>query len=206
MREKLVSNVADIYHLHAEELKDLERMGEKSAANLVAAIEKSKESGLARLIYALGIRNVGEKAAKALAVRFESLDALAAATVDELVAIDDFGEITARCVIEYFSHPQTREFIDELKDCGVATTYEAEKSDAVFAGMTFVLTGTLPTLSRDAATEIIERHGGKASSSVSAKTTYVVAGEKAGSKLAKAEALGIKIIDEDALLQLAGES
>lgn len=206
MREKLVSNVADIYHLHAEELKDLERMGEKSAANLVAAIEKSKESGLARLIYALGIRNVGEKAAKALAVRFESLDALAAATVDELVAIDDFGEITARCVIEYFSHPQTREFIDELKDCGVATTYEAEKSDAVFAGMTFVLTGTFPTLSRDAATEIIERHGGKASSSVSAKTTYVVAGEKAGSKLAKAESLGIKIIDEDALLQLAGES
>ena len=206
MREKLVSNVADIYHLRAEELKDLERMGEKSAANLVAAIEKSKESGLARLIYALGIRNVGEKAAKALAVRFESLDALAAATVDELVAIDDFGEITARCVIEYFSHPQTREFIDELKACGVATTYEAEKSDAVFAGMTFVLTGTLPTLSRDAATEIIERHGGKASSSVSAKTTYVVAGEKAGSKLARAEALGIKIIDEDALLQMAGES
>lgn len=206
MREKLVSNVADIYHLRAEDLKDLERMGEKSAANLVAAIEKSKESGLARLIYALGIRNVGEKAAKALAVRFESLDALAAATVDELVAIDDFGEITARCVIEYFSHPQTREFIDELKACGVATTYEAEKSDAVFAGMTFVLTGTLPTLSRDAATEIIERHGGKASSSVSAKTTYVVAGEKAGSKLARAEALGIKIIDEDALLQMAGES
>ena len=206
MREKLVSNVADIYHLRAEDLKDLERMGEKSAANLVAAIEKSKESGLARLIYALGIRNVGEKAAKALAVRFESLDALAAATVDELVAIDDLGEITARCVIEYFSHPQTREFIDELKACGVATTYEAEKSDAVFAGMTFVLTGTLPTLSRDAATEIIERHGGKASSSVSAKTTYVVAGEKAGSKLARAEALGIKIIDEDALLQMAGES
>ena len=206
MREKLVSNVADIYHLRAEDLKDLERMGEKSAANLVAAIEKSKESGLARLIYALGIRNVGEKAAKALAVRFERLDALAAATVDELVAIDDFGEITARCVIEYFSHPQTREFIDELKACGVATTYEAEKSDAVFAGMTFVLTGTLPTLSRDAATEIIERHGGKASSSVSAKTTYVVAGEKAGSKLARAEALGIKIIDEDALLQMAGES
>ena len=206
MREKLVANVADIYHLRAEDLKDLERMGEKSAANLIAAIEKSKKSGLARLIYALGIRNVGEKAAKALAVRFESLDALAAAAVDELVAIDDFGEITAQCVVEYFSHPQTREFIDELKICGVITTYEAEKSDAVFAGMTFVLTGTLPTLSRDAATEIIERHGGKASSSVSAKTTYVVAGEKAGSKLAKAEALGVKIIDEEALLQMAGES
>jgi len=205
MREHLVSNVADIYRLRAEELKDLERMGEKSSENLIAAIEKSKASGLAKLIYALGIRNVGEKAAKALAVRFGSLDALASATMEKLTAIDDFGEITASCVIEYFSHPQTREFIDELKACGVATTYKAEMSDAAFAGMTFVLTGTLPTLSREAATEIIERHGGKASTSVSAKTTYVVAGEKAGSKLVKAEALGVKSIDEDTLLQMAGE-
>lgn len=205
MREQLVTNVADIYYLRTADLKELDRMGEKSAANLTEAIEKSKHSGLARLIYALGIRNIGEKAAKSLAAHFGSLDSLAAASADELVSIYDFGEITARCIVEYFSHPQTRKFIEELKSCGVETTYEAEQSDAVFAGMTFVLTGTLPTLSRDAATEIIERHGGKAASSVSSKTTYVVAGEKAGSKLVKAEALGITVIDEDTLLRLAGE-
>ena len=206
LKENLVSNVADIYRLRAESLQDLERMGEKSAANLISAIERSKEAGLDRLIYALGIRNIGEKAAKALASTFGSIDALAAANKEALVSIPDFGEVTADCVIAYFSHPQTGAFIEELKACGVVTTYEVEKSDTVFEGMTFVLTGTLPTLSRDAATEIIERHGGKASSSVSAKTTYVVAGEKAGSKLAKAEALGVKIIDEDTLLELAGET
>ena len=205
LKENLVANVSDIYHLRAESLRELERMGDKSAANLVAAIERSKSAGLDRLIYALGIRNVGEKAAKALASHFGSIDALAAAKKEELVAIDDFGEITADCVVEYFSHPQTAAFIEELKTCGVVTTYTVEKSDAIFAGMTFVLTGTLPTLSRDEATAIIERHGGKAASSVSAKTTYVVAGEKAGSKLTKAESLGIPVIDEDALLTMAGE-
>ena len=155
---------------------------------------------------ALGIRNVGQKAAKALASRFGSLDALAAATAEELVAIDDFGEVTAECVTDYFSHPQTMEFIEELKACGVETEVRTESKDTVLSGMTFVLTGTLPTLSREEATALIERHGGKASSSVSAKTTYVVAGEKAGSKLSKAEALGIPVIDEEALLAMAGES
>lgn len=205
MREHLVSNIADIYKLRAEQLKDLERMGEKSAANLVAAIDASKKSGLARLVYALGIRNVGEKAAKALASRFGSLDALASASKEEIVAIDDFGEITAECVTDYFSHPQTMEFIEELKACGVEMESRPESTDAVFAGMTFVLTGTLPTLSRDEAAALIERHGGKASSSVSAKTTYVVAGEKAGSKLAKAQALNVPVIREDDLLSMAGE-
>lgn len=205
MREHLVSNIADIYRLRTEELKDLERMGEKSAANLIAAIEASKKSGLARLIFALGIRNVGEKAAKALASRFGSLDSLAAASKEELIAIPDFGEITAEGVIDYFSHPQTQSFIDELKACGVEMEYKTQTFDSVFGGMTFVLTGTLPTLSREAASEIIERHGGKTSSSVSSKTTYVVAGEKAGTKLDKAQALGVKIIDEDALLAMAGE-
>ncbi|PWL97039.1 MAG: DNA ligase (NAD(+)) LigA [Clostridiales bacterium] len=206
MREHLIGDIADIYKLHAEQLKELERMGEKSAAKLVSAIEASKKSGLSRLIFALGIRNVGQKAAKALASRFGSLDALAAATAEDLVAIDDFGEVTAECVTDYFSHPQTMEFIEELKACGVETEVRTEHGDAVLSGMTFVLTGTLPTLSREEATALIERHGGKASSSVSAKTTYVVAGEKAGSKLSKAEALGIPVIDEEALLAMAGES
>ena len=205
MNEGLVKNVADIYHLRAEDVKELERMGEKSAKNLIAAIEKSKSAGLDRLIYALGIRNIGEKAAKLLASTFGDIDALAKATKEALVAINDFGEITADCVIEYFSHPQTQAFIEELKACGVVTTYETQKADNVFEGMTFVLTGTLPTLSRDEAAAIIEKHGGKASSSVSAKTAYVVAGEKAGSKLVKAQNLGVKIIDEETLLKMAGE-
>lgn len=205
MNEGLVKNVADIYHLRAEDVKELERMGEKSAKNLIAAIEKSKSAGLDRLIYALGIRNIGEKAAKLLATTFGDIDALAKATKEALVAINDFGEITADCVIEYFSHPQTQAFIEELKACGVVTTYETQKTDNVFEGMTFVLTGTLPTLSRDEAAAIIEKHGGKASSSVSAKTAYVVAGEKAGSKLVKAQNLGVKIIDEETLLKMAGE-
>ena len=205
MAENLVKNVADIYHLRAEDIKELDRMGEKSANNLIAAIEKSKSAGLDRLIYALGIRNIGEKAAKLLAQTFGDIDILAKAAKEDLVAINDFGEITADCVIEYFSHPQTLAFIEELKASGVLTTYETEKADNIFEGMTFVLTGTLPTLSRDAATAIIEKHGGKASSSVSAKTTYVVAGEKAGSKLVKAQNLGVKIIDEETLLHMAGE-
>ena len=122
-----------------------------------------------------------------------------------MIAIPDFGEITADYVSEYFSHAQILELIEQLKSFGVVTSYKVEKTDMIFEGMTFVLTGTLPSLSRDAATAIIERHGGKASSSVSAKTTYVVAGEKAGSKLTKAQNLGVKIIDEETLLSMAGE-
>ncbi len=202
----LISDVADLYRLEASKLKDLERMGEKSANNLISAIEASKKAGLDRLIYALGIRNIGEKAAKALATAFGTIDALAKATKEDLVAIPDFGEITADCVLDYFAHPQTIELVEKLKACGVMTTYEIEKADKIFEGMTFVLTGTLPNLSRDEASAIIERHGGKASSSVSSKTTYVVAGEKAGSKLTKAQNLGVAIIDEETLLKMAGEA
>ena len=201
----LIKDVADIYHLEADKLKDLERMGEKSANNLITAIESSKKAGLDRLIYALGIRNIGEKAAKALAATFGNIDALANASKEDLIAIPDFGEITADCVISYFSHPQAKDFIEKLKSCGVVTTYEIQKADKTFEGMTFVVTGTLPTLSRDEATAMIERHGGKAASSVSSKTTYVVAGEKAGSKLTKAQNLGIAVIDEDTLRRMAGE-
>ncbi len=204
--ENRIKNIADLYSLCADDIAALDRMGEKSANNLIAAIETSKTRGLDRLIYALGIRGIGEKAAKSLAAHFGNIDALFEATEESLVEIEDFGAIMAQSVISYFSHPQTRAFIESLKAAGVNTEYKTEKTDTSFAGMTFVLTGTLPTLSRDAATAIIERHGGKASSSVSAKTTYVVAGEKAGSKLTKAQNLGVKIIDEDTLLEMAGES
>ena len=206
LSEKRIQNVSDLYSLRTEDVANLERMGEKSAKNLIAAIETSKTRGLDRLIYALGIRGIGEKAAKALASHFGCIDALFDATADNLTEIEDFGEIMAENVVSFFSHPQTKILVDALKAAGVNTVYQTEKADTSFAGMTFVLTGTLPTLSRDEATAIIERHGGKAASSVSAKTTYVVAGEKAGSKLTKAQNLGIAIIDEDTLLEMAGES
>lgn len=202
----LIHGVSDLYSLEKDAVASLDRMGKKSAQNLIAAIERSKKAGLDRLIYALGIRNIGEKAAKLLAAAFGNIDALANAAKESLVAIPDFGEITADCVIDYFSHPQTSELIEKLKAYGVVTSYEIEKTDTRFAGLTFVLTGTLPHLSRDEAAAIIERHGGKTSSSVSAKTSYVVAGEKAGSKLVKAQTLGVQVIDEEALLKMAEET
>ena len=200
--EGLVHTVADLYRLKAEQLVGLERMGEKSAANLVAAIEASKTAGLARLIYALGIRQVGAKAAQVLAARFGDIEALFTADTESLCDIDDVGGITAGYVVDYFSHPSTRELINELKACGVVTTYESQKKSDKFAGMTFVLTGTLPTMKRDEAAALIESHGGKVSSSVSKKTTYVVAGADAGSKLTKAQTLGVTVIGEDELLAM----
>ncbi len=205
-REGLVKRISDIYTLTADKLVELERMGEKSAANLIAAIEKSKRAGLARLIYALGIRQVGEKAAAVIADRYGDIEKLFVADVDELCEINDVGEITAKYIVNYFSHPQTRELIDHLKAAGVVTVSEKrEMSDDRFAGKTFVLTGTLPNLKRSEAQRIIEAHGGKVSGSVSKKTDYVVAGEDAGSKLTKANELGITVIDEAEMLRLAGE-
>ena len=201
-REGLVGTYADIYTLEAEKIATLERMGEKSAANLIAAIEKSKEAGLARLIYALGIRQVGAKAAQTLAAKFGDIEALFSASEEELCEIDDVGQITAKYVVDYFAHPTTRELIDKLKAHGVVTVYESEQVSDRFEGMTFVLTGTLPTMKRDEASALIESHGGKVSSSVSKKTTYVVAGEDAGSKLTKANSLGVAVIDEATLLEM----
>ena len=200
--EGLVQTCADLYDIKAEQLVPLERMGEKSAANLVAAIEKSKEAGLARLIYALGIRQVGAKAATVLASKFGDIEALFAATEEELCEIEDVGAITARYVVDYFTHTATRELIDKLKAHGVVTSYESAQVSNKFEGMTFVLTGTLPTMKRDEASALIEAHGGKVSSSVSKKTTYVVAGEDAGSKLTKANTLGVAVIDEATLLEM----
>ncbi|MEI3085128.1 MAG: NAD-dependent DNA ligase LigA [Oscillospiraceae bacterium] len=191
----LVSSAADLYYLEQDKIAELERMGDKSAANLIAAIERSKSAGLARLLCAFGIRQVGQKAAKVLAGSFEDLDALIAANAEQLTAIPDIGGITAGFIIEWFSLPQSQHLIGRLRAAGVDFTSH-EKRDDRFAGLTFVLTGTLSDFTRDEASAIIESFGGKASSSVSKKTSYVLAGENAGSKLTKAEGLGIKIISE----------
>ena len=201
----LIRDAADIYRLDAKDVAELDRMGEKSAQNLINAIERSKDAGLDKLIYALGIRGVGEKAARSLAETFGNIDALASATKEDLVAIDDFGEITADYVVNFFSHPQNKKLVDELKSLGLKTTFGAEKSSDILAGLTFVLTGTLPTMTRDEAEAKIIANGGKTSSSVSKKTSYVLAGSDAGSKLTKAESLGVNVIDEDAFLAMIGE-
>ncbi|MBO5682502.1 MAG: NAD-dependent DNA ligase LigA, partial [Clostridia bacterium] len=201
----LIKNVADIYSLRAEDIEKLDRMGKKSAQNLISAIETSKGAGLARLIYALGIRNIGEVAAAAVAERFRSLEACFEATREDLLELPDFGEITADCVVNYFSNEKNRELCMRLKEAGVLTEIIEEEKTVELAGLTFVLTGTLPTMSRDEASALIKGAGGKVSSSVSAKTSYVVAGEAAGSKLTKAQQLGVKIISEEELLAMLGK-
>ena len=193
----LVASAADLYYLDAESVARLDRMGEKSAANLMAAIENSKSAGLARLLCAFGIRQVGQKAAKVLASRFSDLDSLMAAGTEELTAIPDIGGITAGFIREWFSLPQSQHLIGRLREAGVDFTSHEEKKDERFAGKTFVLTGTLSHYTRDEASAIIESYGGKASGSVSKKTSYVLAGENAGSKLTKAESLGVRILSED---------
>lgn len=200
----LIHNVADIYSLSAGEIEGLDRMGKKSAENLVAAIERSKSAGLDKLIYALGIRQVGEKAARSLAEAFPDIELLFSASEEQISAIYDFGDISAHYIVNFFAHPQTRVLVDELKSRGVKTTYEVQKRGNIFEGMTFVLTGTLPTMKRDEASRLIEENGGKVSSSVSAKTSMVLAGEDAGSKLTKAQSLGVRIISEEELLSMLG--
>ena len=198
----LVHDAADLYALTADQISALERMGEKSAANLIAAIEKSKSAGLERLIFALGIRNIGQVAATALARRYGTLEACMDATAEELCALDDFGRITADCVIEYFSRPESRQLCARLIAAGVLTASTAAPVGDKLAGLTFVLTGTLPTMGRSEAEKLIVAAGGKTSSSVSKKTSFVVAGEAAGSKLTKAQSLGVPVIDEAELLKM----
>lgn len=200
----LIHNVADIYSLSAGEIEGLDRMGKKSAENLIAAIEHSKSAGLDKLIYALGIRQVGEKAARSLAEAFPDIELLFSASEEQISAIYDFGDISAHYIVNFFAHPQTRVLVDELQSRGVKTTYEVQKRGNIFEGMTFVLTGTLPTMKRDEASRLIEENGGKVSSSVSAKTSMVLAGEDAGSKLTKAQSLGVRIISEEELLYMLG--
>ena len=202
---KLIADAADLYSLTVEDVSKMERMGEKSAQNLIDAIEKSKNAGLERLIYALGIRNVGEVAAAALAAHYGTLEALQKATVEELCTIEDFGLITAECVTNFFSHSQNVDLCQRLTEAGLLTVSTAKPADDLFKGLTFVLTGTLPTMSRDEAGEKIKAAGGKVSGSVSAKTHFVVAGEAAGSKLTKARTLGVPVIDEETLLRMIEE-
>ena len=198
----LIHDAADLYALRAEDVAGLERMGEKSAANLIDAIERSKSAGLERLIFALGIRSIGQVAAAALAARYRTLEACFAATKEELVAIEDFGEITADYVLNYFSHPQNVTLCRRLLDAGVLGESTAAPTGDKLAGLTFVLTGTLPDMSRDEASALIKAAGGKVTGSVSKKTSYVVAGEEAGSKLTKAQQLGIPVIDQEDLMSM----
>lgn len=195
--EGLVKNAADIYYLKIEQILSLERFAEKSARNLIEAIEKSKENDLSKLLFAFGIRHIGAKAAKLLSVNFATLEKIMSATKEEILLIDGFGEIMAESAVKFFSLEPTKKMIEELKTANVNMKSLTEVKDTRFQGLTFVLTGTLPTMTRNEATEIIEKFSGKTSSSVSKKTTYVLAGEDAGSKLTKAQNLGVTIISEE---------
>lgn len=193
----LVSSAADLYYLEASQIAELDRMGVKSAENLLNALNKSKNAGLARLLCAFGIRQVGQKAAKVLASIFDSLDELIYADKDRLTNIPDIGPVTADFILNWFSNPQSRHLIERLREAGVDFSSHEVKKDDRFAGLTFVLTGALEKFTRDEASAIIESYGGKTSSSVSKKTSYVLAGENSGSKLTKALSLGISIISEE---------
>ena len=198
----LVKTPGDLYFLKEEDVAGLDRMGKKSAQNLMAAIRRSKDQDLSRLIYAFGIRQVGQKAGKILAARFQTMEALEHATLEELTAVNDVGEITARSILTWLESPQSRHLIARLRQAGVNMTAAAQGSDQRFAGMTFVLTGGLEQFTRDQAAAMIEDRGGKSAGSVSKKTTYVVAGEGAGSKLKKALDLGIPVLTEQEFLDL----
>ena len=205
--ELLISNgkiksIEDLYTLKAEDIEGLDRMGKKSAENLINAIEESKSRGLERLLFALGVRGVGEVAAEAIAERFRSIWALLDATVEDYLTVSDIGEITAAALVEYFADERTTILCKRLAELGVSVEAKGEEKLDTLMGLTFVLTGTLPTMSRDEASALIKKFGGKVSSSVSKKTSYVVAGEEAGSKLTKAKELGVNIIDEAGLLEL----
>ena len=193
----LITSVAGLYHITVVKLLELENFKEKSANNLVTAIERSKANTLDRLIFGLGIRNIGQASAKLLCAKFGGLDEIMNASAEEIAEIEGFGEIMAQSVYSAFHEEHMIALIQRLKECGVNTEYEKVQQDDRFSGKTFVLTGTLPTLKRNEAKELIEKFGGKASGSVSKKTDYVLAGEEAGSKLTKAQQLGIKIISEE---------
>ena len=194
----LISNIADIYELKFEDIASLKKNGKKFAQNLIDSINESKNSDLYRLITALGIRHVGGKASKLLARKYKTIDNLTKATFEELSEINDVGEVMANSIIEFFTQDQTLDLIHKLKLAGVNTvSLQEENTDNRFEGKTFVLTGSLENYTRKEAEDIIEKFGGKTSSSVSKKTDYVLAGNEAGSKLSKAESLGITVISED---------
>ncbi|MCI5578604.1 MAG: NAD-dependent DNA ligase LigA, partial [Oscillospiraceae bacterium] len=197
-----VQTVADLYTLDMLKVMSLDRMGAKSAQNLIDNIEKSKKNELDRLIFALGIRGIGQKTAKDLCKKFGSIEKIETASVDEIAEIDGFGEVLAKSVYNAMREPHRIKLIERLKELGVNMTYSNQQVSSSLAGLTFVLTGTLPTLKREQAKEMIEQHGGKCSGSVSKKTSYLVAGEEAGSKLDKANELGITVLNEEQFLNL----
>jgi DNA ligase (NAD+) len=198
----LVTDYASIYELTVEQLAALERMGEKSARNLVEQIERSKTNDLSRLFFAIGIRMVGERAAKLLAERFQSIEALMSATSEELIEVAEIGPKVAEAITFYFSVPANRERMAKMRRLGVAPRFVASATGSRLAGKTVVVTGTLTRFSRDEIHKLIEREGGKASGSVSSKTSYVVAGDAAGSKLEKAKSLGVAVLTEEEFLAL----
>ena len=202
IEKNLIKTPSDIYTLQLEDLKSLWKSGETAAKKLLSSIESSKKQDLSRLIFALGIRQVGAKTAKVLAASFGTMDALAAASVEELTVIPDVGEVTATYIVDWFRQSQSQQMLQQLKASGVNFESLKTVTDTRFAGMTFVLTGALTRFTRDEATENIERFGGKASGSVSKKTTYVVVGENAGSKERKARELGIPILSEEQFLEM----
>ena len=197
-----ITSSADLYYLKKEELADLERMGEKSADNLLAAIERSKSNDLSRLLFGLGIRNVGQKAAVLICEKYHTMDELLKADADGIAEIDGIGPVIAESLVQYLKQPQILTLIERFRAAGVNLTAQTKQKGDAFSGLTFVLTGTLPTYTRDQAKELIESLGGKVSGSVSKKTSYVLAGEEAGSKLTKAQSLGIPVIDEAEFLRM----
>lgn len=205
VKSGLIKTAADLYQLRPEDVAELDRMGKKSAENLIAALEKSKGQDLSRLLFAFGIRQVGQKAGKVLAARFGTMEAIQAATVEQLTEIDDIGAITAQSLVDWLANPQSQHLIDRLKEAGVNMTGEVTAKGNKFAGKTIVLTGTLTQFTRDEASAKIEAEGGKVSGSVSKKTSFVVAGEAAGSKLTKANSLGIPVLTEAEFLALLEE-
>ncbi|MBR3990819.1 MAG: NAD-dependent DNA ligase LigA [Clostridia bacterium] len=212
--EGYVGDVADIYALRAEQIASLPRMGDKSAQNLIDAIERSKEAGPARLLYAFGIRHTGESASEAVIAEFGGITPLFDKTAEDIMRVRDMGEVTSSKIVEFFSLPETRELVDRLRSYGVVTDLSEEEiarreaarnAVGALSGSTFVLTGTLSSMTRDEASAKIEERGGKVTGSVSKKTSYVVAGESPGSKLTKAEALGVTVLNETEFLALLGE-
>ncbi|HLP42719.1 MAG TPA: helix-hairpin-helix domain-containing protein, partial [Fibrobacteria bacterium] len=206
LREGFIRTAPDLYFLTQEQLENLDRMGEKSAQNVLQSIAASRDRGLDRLLFGFGIRFIGKTTATLLARHFKTLDALRAATLEDFRAIHEIGDRMAESLVKFFAGPAADALIARLKEAGVSLEYSGVEGTHELAGQTFVLTGTLPTWSREEAKQLIENAGGKTTDSVSKKTSYVLAGEAAGSKLEKALKLGIKVISEGDLKKLLGLS
>jgi DNA ligase (NAD+) len=198
----LVRDASDLYHLKANALSELDRLAEKSAEGLIAAIEASKSQPLSRLLFGLGIKDVGETVAKQIARHFGTMDAIAGASIDDVLAIHGIGDTIAESLVSWFANPQARALVERLREAGVTVKEpHARTGGGALEGLTVVITGMLPTLSREQAGALVEEHGGRVASSVSKKTSFVVVGEEAGSKLEKARTLGVETIDEAELLR-----